>query len=189
MSGLKISNLFGRKLKETKDSLLVPDNKIITPYGEFITPEKFLTSPPWLTVVLSQIGVTEIVGPSGSNPVVEEYLAVVGMPSDDDIAWCSALANWSFKTVGIKTNCKPNAQSFLRDSHFMFINEPVLGCVVVFKRGNEPWMGHVAFYLDVNKANIVCVGGNQSNRVGVNSYAASKKMGYLWPKVAAKYLE
>lgn len=148
------------------------------------TPEDLLPEfkiPYWLTIGLTQIGTTEIPGP-GSNSKIDEYLKVVGMPADDDIAWCAAFANWNLVKAGYKGTGKANAQSFLHSDNFTKLYQPRLGCIVVFKRGSEPWMGHVGFYLDMLKGYIRLLGGNQANRVGINNYGKVKVMGYFWPK-------
>lgn len=168
MSGLKISNLFRRKE--------------VVPYP-LPRPTLEYEIPYWLTIALNQIGTTEIPGP-GSNSKIDEYLKVVGMPSDDDIAWCSGFACWCLEEAGIRSTRKPNAQSFLRDKNFIRLEKPRLGCIVIFKRGSEPWMGHVGFYLDSLKGYIRLLGGNQVNRVGINNYGKNKVMAYLWPKAA-----
>lgn len=175
MSGLKSLNIFGfgSKLKETKDSLLQPESLTVPKYS----------IPLWLTIALNQIGTTEIPGP-GSNSKIDEYLKVVGMPSDDDIAWCSGFACWCLEEASYKSTRKPNAQSFLHSTNFITLAEPRLGCIVVFKRGSEPWMGHVGFWLDMYRRYIRLLGGNQSNRVGINNYKESDVMAYLWPKAA-----
>ena len=173
MSGLKISNFFGKKLKETKDSLIQPLPESVLKYD----------IPYWLTVALTQVGTTEIPGPE-SNSKIDGYLKTVGMPSDDDIAWCSGFACWCLEEAGFKSTRKPNAQSFLHSRNFIKLDEPRLGCIVVLKRGTEPWMGHVGFWLDMYRRYIRLLGGNQANRVGINNYKEDTVMGYFWPKAA-----
>ena len=137
MSGLNLPNIFRRKKVKPVPSPIQPPN----PWPEHLKPEYEI--PYWVTVALTQVGVKEIVGPSGSNPDVEKYLKVVGMPADDDIAWCSGFANWCLIEAGYKGTGKANAQSFLHDDNFIKLDKPRLGCIVVLKRGTEPWMGHV----------------------------------------------
>ena len=174
MSGLNLLKIFGRK----KVTPAPPPQ----PTPEDLVPEYEI--PYWVTIALTQVGVKEIVGPGGSNPDIEKYLAVVGMPADDDIAWCSGFACWNLEEAGFRSTRKPNAQSFLNDSNFIKIDKPRLGCIVVFKRGTEPWMGHVGFYMDMHKRYIRLLGGNQSNRAGISNYKEDTVMGYFWPKAA-----
>ena len=174
MTGLSVPRF--RKIKEAKDSLIRPPEP-------WPIEEPRYKIPPWLTVALTQIGTKEIPGP-GSNTEIDEYLKVVGMPADDDIAWCSGFACWSLEEVAVRSTRKPNAQSFMDDNNFIKLDKPRLGCIVVFKRGSEPWMGHVGFYLDISKGYIRLLGGNQSNRVGINNYSEKTALGYYWPKAA-----
>ena len=178
MSGLNLPNIFKKRV------VPVPLYDTSTTTPAFPPPE--FEIPYWLTIALTQVGTTEIVGPSGSNSKIEEYLEVVGMPADDDIAWCAAFANWNLVKAGYKGTGKANAQSFLHDKNFIKLAEPRLGCIVVLKRGTEPWMGHVGFWLDMHKKYIRLLGGNQSNRVGINNYKDDNDtvMGYFWPKAA-----
>jgi hypothetical protein len=43
--------------------------------------------------------------------------------------------------------------------------------VVVFRRGNSSWQGHVAFYLGQEGSRIVVLGGNQTDAVTIASYS------------------
>ena len=58
------------------------------------------------------------------------------------------------------------------------------GDVVVFKRGNSSWQGHVAFFVKDKGALIEVLGGNQSNAVNVKGYQASKLLGIRRAPVA-----
>ena len=122
-----------------------------------------------------EIGTKEIVGP-GSNPEVEKYLKTVGMPSDDDVPWCSAFVNWVITKNKIKGTGKANARSWL--SWGEATDWPEIGDIVVLSRGQSKWQGHVGFFLDANNDYIYILGGNQSNRVGVNRYHISRLLGY-----------
>lgn len=165
MSGLNLLNIFRKKVKPVPPPIIEPKYEI----------------PEWMVVAFNMIGTTEIPGPE-SNSKIDEFLKVVGMPSDDDIAWCSAFACWDLEEVGLRSTRKPNAQSFLHDKNFIKLDKPIFGCIVVFKRGTEPWMGHVGFFIDLFKGWIRLLGGNQSNRVGVNNYSKDDVLGYFWPK-------
>ena len=173
MSGLNLLRFKKRKVN--------PFNDVTTTTPVIVEPKYKI--PPWLTVALTQMGTTEIPGPE-SNSRIDEYLKVVGQPADDDIAWCAAGANWCVVESGYKGTGKANAQSFMHDSNFIKLDKPRLGCIVVFKRGSEPWMGHVGFWLDMHRKYIRLLGGNQSNRFGINNYKENTVLGYYWPKAA-----
>jgi hypothetical protein len=52
---------------------------------------------------------------------------------------------------------------------------------VVLARGNSSWQGHVAFFEREEKGRIVCLGGNQSDRVSLASYPTSRLLGFGCP--------
>lgn len=135
--------------------------------------------PKWLDIAMGELGQAEVGGPE-ANPRIAEYLATVNQAGDDEIAWCSAFVNWCMIESGIKGTNKPNARSWLDWGEQ--IHDPLVGCVVIFKRGTSSWQGHVAFYLDRNSDGLVHVlGGNQGNRVCMAQYQSANLLGFRWP--------
>jgi uncharacterized protein (TIGR02594 family) len=168
MSGINLPNIFRRRKVEPKPHVIpAPEPEFQIPY--------------WITIALTYMGTTEIPGP-GSNSLIDEFLEHVGMPSDDDIAWCSAFANHCVIKAGVTGTGKPNAKSFANDPNFIKLDKWMLGCIGVYDRGTEAWMGHVGFPLDTKGKWDRLLGGNQSNRVGINNYDNGKLVGYYWPK-------
>ena len=133
--------------------------------------------PHHLEIAISQIGVYEF--NNGSNPTINEYLKVVGMPSNDAIPWCSAFVNWCLFKAKVMPTFKPNARSFLLWG--LDVDKPEVGDIVVLRRGYSTWKGHVGFYLDDYMSFIRILGGNQKNRVGVNAYSKIRLLGYRRP--------
>ena len=138
--------------------------------------------PSWLDVAFGEIGILEVVGDK-DNPRIIEYLSTVKLPKDmklhDEIAWCSASHNWCYIQAGLKGTNKANAKSFLNWG--IKLDKPKFGCTVIFNRGTEAWQGHVGFWLDERAGYVVSLGGNQSNRFGINLYKVSDVEGYRWP--------
>lgn len=132
---------------------------------------------PHLLIALSELGQAEIPGDK-DNPRISEYLATVGMPGDDEIAWCSAFVNWCLKQADISGTGKPNAKSFLQWGYQTPGFKP--GAVAVFNRGNQEWMGHVGFCLDETPSWLYILGGNQNDRVSIRPYSKSKLVSYRW---------
>lgn len=134
-----------------------------------------------LTIALTQIGTTEILGKE-SNSKIDEYLKSVNIPGNDEIPWCAAFANWVLLEANLPGTGLPNARSFLDyrrgGSMDTKIAKPELGCLVIFSRGSQSWQGHVGFYLDYYRGLIRILGGNQKNRVGINAYSTKKLLGY-----------
>lgn len=147
--------------------------------------------PPYLSIALSQIGVTEVPGRE-SNPIIDEYLKTAGLPSDDEIPWCAAFVNWCLKQEGFDGTGKANARSFLDwglpiwcNGHFLSSAE-LVGSIVVLARGNKPWMGHVGFFLDKDEGAICLLGGNQSNRVSVRWYNIRSLLGIQTDRIRTR---
>lgn len=135
--------------------------------------------PKWLAVAENETGVTEIPGPL-SEPRIDEYLATVGMAADDDIPWCAAFCNWCLMMAGNHGTGRPNARSFLEWG--VAQDAPQIGSVVVLRRGNSTWQGHVGFYLSSDETTVELLGGNQSNQVCVRRYPLADVLGYRWPE-------
>ncbi len=146
-------------------------------------------------LALSEAGHTEVLG-KGDNPEILKYAEALGFSGDwlhDETSWCAASAYWCLKETGYKFKRALNARSFLTDIGEI-IQEPELGCIVVFWRGkhkdelisgSQLKKGHVAWYLNTvvknGVARIVCHGGNQSNKFGQGLYYKSRVLAYIRP--------
>lgn len=132
--------------------------------------------PTYLLTALNELGMQEIKG-NRDNPRIQQYLASVNLfDKADEIPWCSAFVNWCFTMDGYYGTSKANARSWLDWGEK--IKEPVLGSIVIFKRGNKSWQGHVAFVLDWTDKYIAVIGGNQRDKVGIANYSKKNVLGY-----------
>jgi len=99
--------------------------------------------------------------------------------------WCAAFVNSVLHESGIEGSESVSDVPLMARS-FLFWGEQVVkediqpGDIVVFPRGNQGWQGHVGFYLQTHmKDNIeyyLILGGNQSNKVSIEMYRASKAL-------------
>jgi len=97
--------------------------------------------------------------------------------------WCAAFVNAVLEESDIVSNNDHKypltARAFLQWG--TKVTEPEPGDIVVFPRGNSSWQGHVGFYLKTLEINGVeyymILGGNQSNKVSIVPYRASKALG------------
>lgn len=131
-----------------------------------------------IETALSQIGVKEIVG-SAHNPEVLKYFKEAGHEwvKDDEMAWCSAFANWVALKSGFEYSGALNARSWLKIGEET--KEPETGDIVVFWRGSrESWKGHVGFFISKVGDKIYTLGGNQSNQVCITSYHKDRILGF-----------
>ena len=122
----------------------------------------------------------------GNNPKVVAYFKDSGNPgvTDDETAWCAAFVGAMLKRAGVKGTGKLNARSYLDWGTPVDRKNAQTGDVVVFKRGNSSWQGHVAFFVKDRGALIDVLGGNQSNAVNVKGYQAAALLGIRRPPKA-----
>lgn len=136
--------------------------------------------PVWLVVAEKEIGVKEITGVEANKRIVEYAATTTLKATSDEVAWCSAFVNWVLKQAGMYYTRSASARSWLKG--LAQIPEPMPGCVVVFKRGNNPQSGHVAFFTSfVGNGFIKVLGGNQGDSVKYSNYNTEDVLGYFWP--------
>lgn len=135
----------------------------------------------WFEIAKNEKGTKEIKGET-DNPEIVQYFADVGHDwvKDDETAWCAAFVGSCLEKAGITSTRALNARSYMKWGQK--ITDPVPGCIVVFKRNNSSWQGHVAFYVGETKDHIKVLGGNQSNEVNVSLYSKEDFLGYRMPK-------
>ncbi|HEV7278380.1 MAG TPA: TIGR02594 family protein [Devosiaceae bacterium] len=140
--------------------------------------------PEWLVEAFALEGLTAIVGSRHEGQVLE-FFAEAGHPwvKDDETAWCAAFEHAMLGRAGIKGTGSLAARSYL--DWGQEVTKPQRGDVVVFKRGNSAWQGHVAFYLGEDKTHVWVIGGNQSNAVTVARYSKKSLLGYRRPPAPA----
>lgn len=100
------------------------------------------------------------------------------------VEWCAAFVNMVLLENDLPTSESVSpypltARSFLKWGEE--VTEPAQGDILIFKRGNSGWQGHVAFYVSSvyfdNRLYYYVLGGNQSDEVSVELYPASKLLG------------
>jgi len=137
----------------------------------------------WMRTAISEVGTAEHL--NGDNPRIIEYLkSVMRGALSDEIAWCAAFANWVLAENGLWGTGSPLARSFLTWDEIKCVElaAPRYGCVVVLRRGSQPWQGHVGFFIgDNHDGTLKLLGGNQDNQVCIRSYKFADVLGYRWP--------
>jgi uncharacterized protein (TIGR02594 family) len=99
------------------------------------------------------------------------------------IEWCAAFANAILEKSEIPSNKDHKyaltARAFL--DWGVAVEEPEMGDIVVFPRGNQGWQGHVGFFVKEQIIDDVLyyyiLGGNQKNKVSVELFRADKAIG------------
>lgn len=153
------------------------------PEGESSIPAEVPTGeePLWIQIAKKEIGVKEITG--GETKRIIEYHATTTLKaSEDEIPWCSSFMNWVMIQSGYSGTNSAAARSWLAFGRKSMTFKKY--SIVVFKRGNNGWSGHVAFAMADLGGTIRCLGGNQSNSVNYSNYNKSDVLGYMWPTEA-----
>ena len=131
-----------------------------------------------IDIASSYIGTTEIRG-AQDNPKIVAMFAKSGAKwvDDDETPWCAAFVGTVLADAGIKGTMKLNARSYLEWG--TPVDEPQEGDVVILWRGKKNgWQGHVAFFVRFDRGSVVLLGGNQADKVGINTYKKDRVLGY-----------
>ena len=126
-----------------------------------------------------ELGVTEIAGEIDNKTIVE-YFAEVGHSwvKDDETAWCAAFIGAMIERSGYRSTRELNARSYLKWGIPVAVEDAVEGDIVIFKRGDSAWQGHVTFLVKKNSGGTLkCLGGNQRDQVNVQNYSRNKLLG------------
>ncbi|HOZ21236.1 MAG TPA: TIGR02594 family protein, partial [bacterium] len=117
------------------------------------------------------------------NPRIVEYLQSTMLESpwnaNDETPWCSAFVNWCVERAGYEGTDSAWARSWFYWG--TIIESPERGCIAVFKRNNDPYCGHVGFFIEENQNGISVLGGNQSNSVKTSWYSRDDLLGFRIP--------
>jgi uncharacterized protein (TIGR02594 family) len=138
-----------------------------------------MTVPAWYALALGERGVKEAPG-AGDSPGVRAYYHDAGHPEvkHDSVPWCAAFVGAMLARAKVKPSGSLSARSYL--DWGVRLAAPRQGCVVVLKRG-KGWQGHVTFFDREENGLYVCLGGNQSDKVGFAAYRKSLVLGLRWP--------
>lgn len=139
-----------------------------------------ISDPPWLAIARRYIGTHEIPGRASNPLIVRWWQAIRQAISDDGTAWCAAFVGGVLEESKIPSTRKANARSYL--DHGRKLDQPAVGCVVVFARGSNGWSGHVGFVVGQNRAgHLMVLGGNQGDMVRISAFNRDRVLGYRWP--------
>lgn len=140
-----------------------------------------MKTPEWIKIALKELDQAEVAG-SARNPRIIEYHATTALSAQsDEVPWCSSFCNWVFKQCGIKGTGSAMARSWI--GWGVPCEAPVEGCVVILARGHNPVLGHVGFCVGCLGNNILILGGNQNDKVSIQSFPMIKVIACRWPKL------
>lgn len=126
-------------------------------------------------------GVAEVPGP-GNNPRILLYHSTTSLhATQDSVPWCSSFVNYCVTQAGMHGTNDASAQSWHNTDWGVDVTKaPQAGDIVVFSRtggGASPGSGHVGFWLDAGGGIIRVLGGNQGDRVSIDTYPENGKKG------------
>lgn len=114
------------------------------------------------------------------NPKVLAMYADAGHPEirKDEVPWCAAYVGAVLARLGLQNTGSLLARSYLEwGVKVPTLGDSIPGDIVVFKRGNSSWQGHVGFLVGMQGDWVHVLGGNQNNQVNVSKYPKSKLLG------------
>lgn len=127
-----------------------------------------------LDIARSTIGLNETTG----RHALVSFLRNGGVNIDPTVTpWCAGWANAALTQAGMVGTGSLAARSFLNWGEP--VTEPQIGDMVVLSRGSNPAHGHVGFFKGYDeRGRILILGGNQSDAVNVQAYAANRLLGF-----------
>ncbi len=137
-----------------------------------------MTEPAWLPVARVFLGLTEIPG-KATHPTIRRWLIDLrAWWTDDETPWCGTF----IAAVLRQAMLNPPRHWYRARAYLEWgqkLEQPALGCVVVFARGGA---GHVGFVVgEDERGRLMVLGGNQANAVNVQPFDRSRVLGYRWP--------
>ncbi|NQU54063.1 MAG: hypothetical protein HQ522_16160 [Bacteroidetes bacterium] len=138
---------------------------------------------------LEMIGLKELPG-NVDNPIILEMYKELGhgWVKHDEVAWCAALFGSMLKKFNYKI---PVLEKRLAARGYLTVNRPLMAPVeipeigidyVVFKRDNNSYSGHVAWFISFDGEFVKVLGGNQSNKISIASFHKSEVLNYMRPE-------
>lgn len=126
-------------------------------------------------------GIKEFKGKTENSPTIMAWKKKVIPHStyDEQYSWCAIFIHNMLDEVGLITlplSEAAGARNYLKLG--IEVTEPVLGDLVVFKRGTG-WQGHVSTFIrESADGKIWVLGGNQSDAVNISAYSKASLLGY-----------
>lgn len=136
---------------------------------------------PWMEIAIEESkkakGCVESIEPMYS--MAKSYLRFVGNkfePTDGKRGpWCASYMNWCIDKSGFKYAKSASSLAPIHENYsenFKKIDEPIYGCIVVYKHVNpKKWKGHTGFLYGFDKeGDYLLLGGNQGNTINIEEY-------------------
>lgn len=142
-----------------------------------------MPDPLWVMIARKYIGEKEIKG-TKHNPLIVKMWQRIRLAGirDDETPWCAAFVGSCLEEAGIVSSRSASALSY---ATFGVSCQAQVGAIAYKKRFNSAGKligGHVTFVVgQTSDGRLMCLGGNQGDKVGVVSYHPNDMVGYRWP--------
>lgn len=138
-----------------------------------------MRQPPWMAEAWAEYGQRERAG-DADNPRIVRMLAELGHSGlGDGTPWCAAFVGACLERAGVTSTRSLLARSYCNWGRPA--QEMDLGTVVVLSRGADPALGHVGFLVGESGGNLLVLGGNQSDAVGVAAFPRDRLVAFRQP--------
>lgn len=145
-----------------------------------------MSIPSWYQTAVTEMGTQEVAG-SGNNPRIILYHQATGLAAKQDaIAWCGSFVAWCMAQNKIPYNRGMAASARSWESWGDALRDPIIGAVIVRKRGSNPKQGHVHFFAGWVEGQegkrYRGLGGNQSDSVNIATFPWNSEVTAIrWP--------
>lgn len=139
-----------------------------------------MKQPDWLVWAWRELGVREIAG-SKDNPRIRALFKDAGHSEivRDEVAWCAAFVGACLERSKLKSTRSLMARSYM--TWGTELTAAKSGAIAVLSRGSDPSLGHVGFVVGETDDHLQLLGGNQGQRVSVQSFPKSRLLELRWP--------
>lgn len=139
-----------------------------------------MDEPRWLGQAWREFGTRETAG-SGDNQRILQYFREVGHPdiTHDATAWCAAFAGACLERAGETSTRSLMARAYAGWGEDAGAER--FGAIAVLRRGGDPAAGHVGFLIGATEDDVILLGGNQGNAVGVAAFPRADVIALRWP--------
>lgn len=169
----------GQYAEEFQTGNTVPENLTAPASGPITGPlEKFKDMDSPYDVASKFVGLSESEHANVIGDFISKAAGININPAKT--AWCAGFVNAALGAKGVSGTGRLNARSFLEFG--TPTDRPTQGDIVVFSRGDpNGWQGHVGFFVREEGDRIFVLGGNQGDKVSIQSYPKSRLLGYRKP--------
>lgn len=141
---------------------------------------------PWLAEAWRELGQREAQGPRDNPRIMALYRdARVSGVAHDETAWCAAFVGACLERAGQRGTASLMARSYAGWGKAASDVQP--GSVAVFKRGDDPALGHVGFVVGEIDDALIVLGGNQADAVTVAALSRANLLALRWPLDAGEF--